>query len=576
MSTTEQVSELLLQWEELRDEGKNVPVEELCRDQPELTELVRGRIQALEAVYRVPNGLAPMAETQAEVPGRALFLEPGAISGYEILEVLGHGGMGVVYRARQLALKREVALKMILTGPHASAADVRRFRAEAEMVARLQHPNIVQIHEIGEHEGRPFLALELVEGGSLAEKVDGKPLPTRQAALLIETLARAVHYAHQRGIVHRDLKPANILLQNADCRLQIEKLDGAPPERSASGNLQSAIPKITDFGLAKRLDEAGQTQTGAVLGTPSYMAPEQASGRTHDIGPATDVYALGAILYELLTGRPPFQGATPLETVLQISSHDPPSPRTLAPRLDRDLETICLKCLEKEPCRRYASAADLADDLHRYLVGEAIHARSVTLVDRVARTLNRDDQLGRQFHALGTRLIYLAGVPLLTHVLAFAFWRGTASYPLAAILTTMISILGLLAIMLASAYYRGVLDFGAGSRLFWSIRLGHLLGVLLVPILYWQVASADGRTNMLGVYPMWAVVTGVTFFPLGSNFWGRLYLFGLAAFATAPLMALHLEWAPVELGLLVTITLGVVGLHLRKLDDEYRKAKEGR
>jgi serine/threonine protein kinase len=560
MSSAEQISELLLLWEEARDKGETVSAEELCRDHPQLTDVVRGRIQALEAVYSVPNGLARLAETRGESPHRSLFLEPCAIPGYEILEVLGHGGMGVVYRARHLALKREVALKMILTGPHVRASDLRRFQAEAEMVARLQHPHIVQIHDIGEHDGRPFLALELVDGGSLAEKLNGQPLPAREAALLTETLARAIHYAHQRGIVHRDLKPANILLQIADRGPLLGKQDSG---RSTIPSLQSAIPKITDFGVAKRLGEASQTQTGAVLGTPSYMAPEQALGQRHAIGPATDVYALGAILYELLTGQPPFLGANPVETILQISSHEPPSPRALAPRLDRDLETICLKCLEKEPSRRYASAADLADDLHRYVNGEAIHARSITLVDRVARTLNRDEQLGAQFHALGTRLLCLAGVPLVTHVLAFAIWQGTASYPVAAILTTMISILALLAIILVSAFRRGVLDFGSASRLFWSIRLGHLLGMVLVPVLFWQLAASEGRANMLGAYPFWAVITGVTFFPLGSNFWGRLYLFGLAAFAVAPLMAWRLEWAPVELGLFVTTILTVVGLHLR-------------
>jgi hypothetical protein len=551
MSTTEQVSELLLLWEELRDEGKSVSVEELCRDYPELTDVVRGRIRALEAVYRVPNGLARQAETQAEGQGELRFLEPRAVPGYEILELLGHGGMGVVYRARHLALKREVALKMILTGPHASASDVRRFRAEAEMVARLQHPNIVQIHEIGEHEGRPFLALELVDGGSLAERLDGKLLPARESALLIETLARAVHYAHQRGIVHRDLKPGNVLL--AEVRGQ------------APGASQ---PKITDFGLAKRLDEAGQTQTGAVLGTPSYMAPEQALGRSQEIGPATDIYALGTILYEMLTGRPPFVGVNPLEIVMQVSTKEPAAPRVLAPQLDRDLETICLKCLEKEPARRYASALDLAEDIQRYRNGEPIHARSVTLVDRMARVLTRDELLG-QFHALGRTVGHTAPVPLLAHVVAFLIWHGTPNYPLAAILTTLITVLGLLAIMLTAAVRRGLLDFGTTSRLFWSIRLGHLLGVLMVPVLYWQTAGAD--TNMLGVYPFWTVVTGVTFFPLGSNFWGKLYLFGLAAFATAPLMALRLDWAPIEMGALVTVAFTVIGVHLRRLDAESRQ-----
>jgi serine/threonine-protein kinase len=298
MSTAEQIGELPLRWEELREEGRAIPVEELCRDCPELTDAVRSRIQALEAVYRVPNGIAPPETPDRESdPVRFLHAE-FQIPGYEMLAVLGRGGMGIVYKARHLSLNREVALKMILTGPHASARDIRRFRAEAEVVARLQHPNIVQIYEVGEQQGRPYLALELVMGGSLAERLDGKPLPCRQAAELVETLARAMHYAHQRGIIHRDLKPGNILLADSVPPLVAGESDLDFGKGLPSGDrVLTAIPKIADFGLAKRLDvEGGQTQSGAVLGTPSYMAPEQASGKTRAIGPATDIYALGAIL----------------------------------------------------------------------------------------------------------------------------------------------------------------------------------------------------------------------------------------------------------------------------------------
>jgi serine/threonine protein kinase len=266
-----------------------------------------------------------------------------ALAGYEILGELGRGSWGVVYKAQQLSLHRLVALKMILAGSHAGPQHRARFRSEAEAVARLQHPHIVQIYEVGEQEGRPYLSLEFVDGDTLDRKLAGTPLPAQQAAQLVETLARAVQAAHERGIIHRDLKPANVLL-------------------TADGT-----PKITDFGLAKHLDrDAAQTGPDAILGTPCYMAPEQASGKSKEVGPPADIYSLGAILYELLTGRPPFKGPSVLNTLEQVRSVEPVSPSRLQPKLPRDLETICLKCLEKEPRKRYASAGKLAEDLHRF------------------------------------------------------------------------------------------------------------------------------------------------------------------------------------------------------------------
>jgi serine/threonine-protein kinase len=288
------------------------------------------------------------------------------IPDYEIMAVLGKGGMGVVYKAQQTSLKRPVAIKMILGGAHVDPAMIGRFRLEAETLAQLQHPNTVQVFEVGEHEGCPFFAMEFAEGGSLSKKLDGKPLLAQDAARLVESLARAIHVAHQHGIVHRDLKPANILL-------------------TADG-----IPKISDFGLVKRLDEeAGQTQTGAILGTPSYMAPEQARGQTSELGPPCDIYALGAILYEMLTGRPPFLGATVIETLEQVCHRDPVAPRLCQPRVPRDLETICLKCLRKEPAQRYASAAALGDDLQRFLTGAPIQARPIGLAERGVKLARR-------------------------------------------------------------------------------------------------------------------------------------------------------------------------------------------
>ena len=317
------------------------------------------------------------------------------VAGYEMLGELGRGGMGVVYKARHLALNRLVALKMILNGPHTGPKDLQRFRQEGEAVARLHHANIVQIFDIGASEDRPYFVLEYIEQGSLAQRLRGDPQPIKPTVRLLETIARATHFAHQQQIVHRDLKPANILLRKRD------PMDPPPPENEESGASSveqsslarlssdrrdswfSFIPKITDFGLAKRMDEhSPRSHSGELVGTPSYMAPEQAVATARKIGPAADVYALGAILYEMLTGRPPFKGATTLDTVLQVLHEEPVRPSRLRPKLPRDLETICLKCLEKEPTRRYASAAALADDLRRFRRGVPIKARAVGLVER--------------------------------------------------------------------------------------------------------------------------------------------------------------------------------------------------
>jgi serine/threonine-protein kinase len=291
------------------------------------------------------------------------------IPGYEVLDILGRGGMGVVYRARQKGLKRIVALKMILAGGHAAPDQLARFHAEAEAVAQLLHPNIVQVYDVGEQDGLPYFSLEYVDGRPLDEEIDGKPLLPRRAAELTETVARAMHYAHEHDIVHRDLKPANILL-------------------TADGT-----PKVSDFGLVKRLEgDSSQTRTGTIMGTPSYMSPEQGRGQK-DVGPLTDVYALGAILYCLLTGRPPFVAATAVDTVMQVLNDEPIPPSRLQAKTPRDLETIALKCLQKDPSRRYDNAAELADDLQRFLSGEPIKARPIGIVERGWRWCRRNPRV---------------------------------------------------------------------------------------------------------------------------------------------------------------------------------------
>jgi WD40 repeat protein/serine/threonine protein kinase len=360
-----------------------------------------------------PSGAPPADGAPLAPPGLP------TVPGYEILGVLGRGGMGVVYKARQVGLNRLVALKMILAGAHVGPKGLARFLAEAEAVARLRHPNIVQIYDIGETSGSPYFALEFVEGGSLARRLGG-PQPVASTVRMVETLARSIHFAHENGIVHRDLKPSNILLQR-------DEGPGARAEEETVGFSPLAprpaplLPKITDFGLAKRLNESSNgTQSGEVVGTPSYMAPEQAAGKISQVGPATDVYALGAILYELLTGRPPFKGATPVDTVVQVLHEEPGRPSRLRPDLPRDLEIICLKCLEKEPAQRYASAEDLADDLRRFRQGKPIEARPVSSVERAVKWMRR--------HPLTAAL--LAAVLLVT-VLGFvgvtSQWRAAGA-----------------------------------------------------------------------------------------------------------------------------------------------------
>ena len=361
----------------------------------------------MRRLKRMPSWLAPTDPMQAARPAghsphavirrpAAVGCERPAVPGYEILGELGRGGMGVVYQARQLGLHRTVALKMVLTGIHAGPKDLARFRAEAAAIARLQHPNIVQIYDVGEAAGRPYFVLEFVAGGSLAQHLQGTPQPVRPAAQLVETLARAVHAAHANGVIHRDLKPANILLEGSGVRGQSAGGTSSPTPDPSPLTASFLTPKITDFGVAKCAggdgeapDLRGPTVTGELLGTPNYMAPEQAMVPRQPVGPAADVYALGAILYELLTGRPPFTGETPLATVLQVLHNEPVSVTSLQPNVPRDLETICLKCLRKEPRKRYGSALELAEDLQRFLRDEPIRARPVMPVEKLWRWVRR-------------------------------------------------------------------------------------------------------------------------------------------------------------------------------------------
>jgi eukaryotic-like serine/threonine-protein kinase len=486
-------------------------------------------------------GNPPAAETATVLPGAPQTIETlrsrPEIAGYEILGELGRGGMGVVYKARHRTLNRVVALKMILAGGHAGEHELARFRSEAQAVARLQHPNIVQIYEVGDA-GQPYFSLEFCEGGSLAQKLTGSPLPPMRAAELVELLARAMDTAHRAGVVHRDLKPANILLT----------VDGTP--------------KVTDFGLAKRLDAGGNTASGTVMGTPSYMAPEQAGGKGKTVGPAADVYALGAILYELLTGRPPFRAATPLETILQVVTDDPAPPRQLNAGVPRDLEAICLKCLQKDPARRYSSAAELVGDLTRFHSGEPVVAQQSGLLDRLTGALDRV-QLQSEFAVYGSLMLWLAPLMLLPELWIMTVVRNNWPSELLA-LGQFARVIGFLSVV---GYHRGWQwrPRGAAERQLWAVWGGYLLACFVLG-LSGRIAFGLRDTGFeVQLYQGLTVLAGLAFFALAATLWGYCAVIGLAFLGLAFVMAVDLSWAPLEFGLAWAAVLVYLGIRLRRL-----------
>jgi WD40 repeat protein len=388
------VNRILAAYLEAQRLGKTPNREDLLGRHPDLADELQSFFADQDRFGRLAERIGSPAAL-APAPGEPPTMAPGEVANsvlgtvryfgdYELLEEIARGGMGVVFKARQVSLNRTVALKMILAGQLASAEDVQRFRREAEAAAQLDHPHIVPIYEVGEHQGQHYFSMKLIEGSSLAARK--LPLPPRQAAEVVATVARAVHHAHQRGILHRDLKPGNILLD-------------------AQGQ-----PHVTDFGLARRVEgDVQHTRAGAIVGTPGYMPPEQARAE-RGLTTGVDVYGLGAVLYELLTGRPPFRAETPLDTLLLVLECDPEPPRTMDSRIDRDLETICLKCLEKDPQRRYDSAAALADDLDRWLRGEPITARPSGRWERVRKYARRKPAAAALIAVSGVAAIMLIGV----------------------------------------------------------------------------------------------------------------------------------------------------------------------
>jgi len=469
------------------------------------------------------DGLAGGAAVAIDEPPPGGFVPgstplPAAFGDYELEAEIGRGGMGVVYRAMQKSLGRPVALKMLLRRDLASPADVARFRSEAEAAAHLDHPGIVSVFEVGEHDGHPFYSMQLVEGTTLARRLAEGPLPPREAAALLAKVAGAVDAAHRRGVLHRDLKPSNILID------------------------ERGEPRVSDFGLAKRLEnEMTVTHTGAILGTPCYMSPEQAAGSRGDVGPTSDVWSLGAILYQALTGRPPFQAASAMDTLLAVLENDPPLPRSLDPAVDRDLELVALKSLQKPQDLRYASAAALAADLRAYLAGEPVAARRGGLGDIVSR-LFRETHHAVVLENWGLlwmwHSVVILGLCVTTDVLA---WQGVATR------------------------WPYLVLWGGGLALwapiFWALRhrtgpvtaverqVAHVWGAsVLASVLLFGV-EALLRLPALTLSPVLALLAGTVFLAKAGILSGVFYIQAAVLFATALVMCVAPVWQHVIFGL---------------------------
>jgi serine/threonine-protein kinase len=496
--------------------GKAPDVNQLAADAPELLAELR-ELWATAAVADELGSLSGALEMPGAADGPAAARQPAEFADFELLAELGRGGMGVVYRARQKSLGRIVALKMLLRGEIAGKADLARFRGEAESAARLKHPHIVPVFAVGEHEGAPFFCMQHIEGTTLAARLADGPLAGREAARILAPVARAIAEAHRQGVLHRDLKPSNILID------------------------MEGWPYVSDFGLAKRLasgaGEAGEsaatlpaaTLAGAILGTPGYMSPEQAAGSRGALGPATDIYSLGAILYAMLTGRAPFQSASPVDTVLMVLEQDPVPPRLLNRQADRDLEMIALKCLQKAPELRYGTAAELADDLEAYLANEPVAARSSRFTQVLMRTF-------RETHHISVMenwglLWMLHGVVLfLVCVATNGMQLGgvTSRWPYVGLWTVG---LGTWAVVFWGLRRRG------GPITFVERQIAHVwAGSIGVNISLYAIESVL-RLPVLTLSPVLGPVSGTVFLVKAAMLSGRFYVQAAALFATGLVMA---------------------------------------
>lgn len=488
--------------------GQAPPLEELATRHPDLADELRG----LWGTVMFAGALASDDVSQAEQAPATSHAPPTAdLPDYELQDELGRGGMGVVYRAWQPSLQRNVAIKLILRGELASVDEQARFQKEAEAAGRLQHPHIVPIYEVASHQGQCYFSMQLVEGRTLADRLADGPLPAREAVQLMVLVARAIHYAHSQGIIHRDLKPANILIDHA------------------------GEPHVTDFGLAKQLDAGTSlTRSGAVLGTPSYMAPELASGDRGAIGPASDVYSMGTILYALLTGRPPFQGPSPVDTVLMVLDQEPLPPRLLNRKLNRDLEMIVLKCLQKPPELRYASSAALADDLEAYLHDEPISARSGQFSQVIARVF-RETHHATVLENWGLLWMWHAAVILVMCLVTNWLHSMRAEWPECAKPWPYLLLWGGGLALWAPIFWKLRHRIGpvtAVERQIAHVWGGSVAAVVLLFVVEWLL-----RLPVLTLSPVLGLIGGAVFVAKAGILSGVFYLQALAMFATALVMA---------------------------------------
>jgi serine/threonine-protein kinase len=503
------LAELLDELTEAARSGKPPQLDEIVCRHPDLADELR----ALWGTVMVASAVAgPTDEPQQhEFTQDGTPQPPQKLADYELREELGRGGMGVVYRAWQSSLQREVAVKLILRGALASTDDLARFQAEAEAAGRLQHPHIVPIYEVASHEGQCFFSMQLVDGVTLAEKLVDGPLPAREAVELMATVARAIHYAHTQGIIHRDLKPANILVD------------------------RSGTPHVTDFGLAKKLNTGESlTRSGAVLGTPAYMAPELASGDRGSIGPACDIYSLGTILYALLTGRPPFQGPSPVDTVLMVLEQDPLPPRLLNRKLDRDLEMIVLKCLQKPPELRYATAAELADDLEAYLHDEPISARSGQFSQVLARVF-RETHHATVLENWGLLWMWHAAVILVMCLVTNWLHANRVEWPACARPWPYLVLWGGGLALWAPIFWR--LRHRIGPVTAVERQIAHVWGGSVAAVVLLFVVESLLGLPVLTLSPVLGLIGGAVFVAKAGILSGTFYLQAAAMFATALIMA---------------------------------------